>query len=178
MLARGLGVRMVVGADISPGRRALAERLELVDLALDPAEGRAAEDGAAENGWAPALASVLDATDGGVDVAIDASGAAAGRRFALEALRDRGRCAFVGEGGTVELPVSPLLIHKQAELHGSWVTSLGHMAELLDRLSWWGFHPEDTVTDQFALADAAIAYQLADEGSAGKVCLVIEPDSP
>lgn len=159
MLARGLGVRDVVGTDISEERRSLATRLGLVDAAIDAADDP--------------LPAVVEATAGGPEVAIDASGSASGRRLTLEAIRDHGRVALVGEGGDVSFPVSPLLIHKQVELHGSWVTSLGHMAELLDRLVRWGLHPEDTVTDRFPLEQAAEAYALADRGTAGKVCLVM-----
>ena len=54
------------------------------------------------------------------------------------------------------------------------MTSLGHMAELLDRLDRWGLHPESLVTHRFPLADARAAYELADRGVAGKVCLVMD----
>jgi threonine dehydrogenase-like Zn-dependent dehydrogenase len=82
--------------------------------------------------------------------------------------------AFVGEGGDVSFQVSPLLIHKQASIHGSWVTSLGHMAELLDRLVRWNLRPESLVTDRLPLDQAAEAYRIADGGTAGKVCIVTE----
>jgi len=161
MLARGLGVRTVVGTDISRERRALATSLGLVDAAI-PAD----ED--------DALGMAREALDGGADASLDASGSAAGRRLALEGLLDWGRCAFVGEGGDVSFPVSPLLIHRQVTLYGSWVTSLGHMAELLDRLVRWGLHPERTVTDRFPLERADEAYALADAGASGKVCIVMD----
>lgn len=160
MLARGLGVRTVVGTDLSPERRALATSLGLVDAAL-PAD----DEGVADE--------VREALGGGAEASLDASGSAAGRRLALESLRDWGRCAFVGEGGEVSFPVSPLLIHRQVTLYGSWVTSLGHMAELLDRLARWGLHPEATVTHRFPLDAAADAYELADAGASGKVCIVM-----
>ena len=159
MLARGMGVRSVTGTDVTPERRELAIRLGLVDAAL------AADDANLPD-------AIRDATDGGAEAAIDASGSGAGRRVALESLRDWGRCAFVGEGGDVSFPVSPLLIHRQVTLYGSWVTSLGHMAELLDRLVRWGLHPEDTVTDRYPLERASDAYALADAGASGKVCIV------
>ncbi|MEA2518029.1 MAG: hypothetical protein QOF49_109 [Chloroflexota bacterium] len=159
LLARGLGVRTVVGTDPSPERRALAERLDLLTAAL-PADATATD--------------VHDAAGGPVEASIDASGAAAGRALALDALADFGRCAFVGEGGTLTFEPSPALIHRQVTLVGSWVTSLGHMAELLDRLDAWGIHPESLVTDRFPLTEAAAAYALADGGLAGKVCLVMD----
>jgi threonine dehydrogenase-like Zn-dependent dehydrogenase len=159
LLARGLGVVTIVGTDPSPERRALAQKLGLVTVALDGASGREA---------------VADAAGGPVEASIDASGTEPGRHLALDALADFGRCAFVGEGGSLTFEPSPILIHKQATLVGSWVTSLGHMAELLDRLDRWGMHPEYLVTDRFPLADAAAAYDLADRGVAGKVCLVMD----
>ena len=159
LLARGLGVATVVGTDPSPERRALAEDLGLVTAALD---------GSAD------VAAVVDAAGGPVETSIDASGSEPGRRLALDALADFGRCAFVGEGGSVSFEPSPVLIHKQATLVGSWVTSLGHMAELLERLDRWGLHPDSLVTDRFPLAEAAAAYALADRGVAGKVCLVMD----
>jgi threonine dehydrogenase-like Zn-dependent dehydrogenase len=81
---------------------------------------------------------------------------------------------FVGEGGRVDFEVSRLLIHRQVTLHGSWVTSLGHMEQLLDRLVRWNVRPERVVTDRFALAQAAEAYRLADAGSSGKVAIVFD----
>ena len=81
---------------------------------------------------------------------------------------------FVGEGGTVEFDVSHLLIHRQITLYGSWVTSLRHLQDLLERLDRWGLRPEQTVTDRFPLDDAAEAYGTAVEGRSGKVCIVME----
>lgn len=159
MLARALGVRTVVGTDPAPERLALAKELGLVDAALAGDAGPD-EAAAAAGGW--------------VEASIDASGSSTGRHLALATLADRGRCVFVGEGGSVTFEPSPMLIHKQATLHGSWVTSLGHMAELIDRLDRWGLHPETLVTDRFPLAEAASAYALADRGTAGKVCLIID----
>lgn len=46
------------------------------------------------------------------------------------------------------------------------------MREVIERLAAWGEHPERIVTHRFSLAEAAPAYQLADQGVSGKVCLV------
>ncbi|HEY0442932.1 MAG TPA: alcohol dehydrogenase, partial [Candidatus Limnocylindrales bacterium] len=62
----------------------------------------------------------------------------------------------------------------QITVHGSWVTSLGHMAELLDRLVRWDIRPESIVTDRLPLDRAADAYRIADAGTAGKVCIVTD----
>ncbi len=158
MLARGLGVRSIVGTDISAPRRAFALDLGLVDAAVDAADRP--------------LAAVLESFGGPASAALDASGSPAGRHLTLEAIADWGRVAFVGEGADVRFDVSPLLIHKQATIHGSWVTSLGHMAELLEQLVRWDLHPEAVVTHRLPLAEAAEGYRLADVGDAGKVCLI------
>ena len=160
MLGRALGVKRVVGVDTSQDRRDLAMQLGLVDDAL-PSDG-------------DTLGRIATLTGGlGCEASIDCSGAAPARRIALAGTRRWGRCAFVGEGGDVQFDVSPLLIHTQITLYGSWVTSLPHMSELVERLVRWGLHPEITVTHRFDLADAAQAYRVADEGQSGKVVLTL-----
>lgn len=159
LLARELGATRVVGSDPQTERRELALRLGSVDVAASPGE--------------ELVDAVATLTRGaGAGVAVDASGSPAGRLAALEGAARWGRVVFVGEGGELTVDVSRLLIHRQLTVHGSWVTSLGRMAELLERLVGWGLHPERTVTDRFALADATAAYQLAEAGAAGKVALV------
>jgi threonine dehydrogenase-like Zn-dependent dehydrogenase len=91
---------------------------------------------------------------------------------ALRHTRRHGRCALVGEGATLTVDVSAVLIHRQLTVHGSWVAPTWRMAELLERLVRWDLHPERVVTDRFALADAARAYEVADAGRGGKVGIV------
>jgi len=161
MLGRALGAGPIIGTDISAERLALARRLGLVDHAVEAA------DDAGEM--------IADLTGGhGCEATVDCSGSAAARLLALRSTRTWGRCAFVGEGGRVTLDVSQELIHRQITLHGSWVTSLRHMSELLANLVRWDLRPDVTVTDRFALADAGAAYQLADSGTVGKVAIVFD----
>jgi threonine dehydrogenase-like Zn-dependent dehydrogenase len=161
MLGRALGATAIIGTDLSEQRLALASNLGLINLALK------ADDSALEQ--------ILDRTGGhGCEVSIDCSGAAAARLLALQGTRDWGRCAYVGEGGTVNFEVSKYLIHKQITLFGSWVTSLKHMEELIERLDRWGIHPEKTCTHRLPLAQASEAYELAAAGQTGKVCIVFE----
>lgn len=161
MLGRALGASFVIGTDVSPARLALASDLGLVDHAIE------ADDRPLER--------ILEHTGGrGCEVSIDCSGAAAARLLALRGTREWGRCAFVGEGGTVAFDVSAELIHKQITLFGSWVTSLGHMAELVERLDRWGIHPDRTCTHRLPLDHASEAYQLAAAGQSGKVCIVVD----
>ncbi len=118
---------------------------------------------------------IRELTDGrGCEATIDCSGSAAGRLLALQSTRTWGRCAFVGEGGDITFPVSELLIHRQVSLYGSWVTSVRHMADLLEHLVRWRLNPERIVTDRFPLERADEAYRLAADGRSGKVCIVFD----
>jgi threonine dehydrogenase-like Zn-dependent dehydrogenase len=161
MLARALGAGPILGADIAPDRLRLAKDLGLVDHGLT-ADGTARDR-------------ITELTEGrGCEASIDCSGSGAGRLLALEGTRTWGRCAFVGEGGQITFAVSELLIHRQISLHGSWVTSLRHMEDLLEHLARWNLHPEEIVTRRFSLEQAGEAYRVADAGSSGKVCIVFE----
>jgi threonine dehydrogenase-like Zn-dependent dehydrogenase len=158
MLARAMGVGPIVGTDVSAERMQLATDLGLVDTAI-PANSDAADR-------------LTELTSGrGFSATVDCSGNAAARHLALSNTATWGRCAFVGEGGEVGFDVSQVMIHKQVTLYGSWVTSIGHMGDLLGHLKRWQIHPEDIVTDRFTLEDAAAAYELADRGTSGKVCI-------
>jgi len=159
MLGRALGATTVVGVDTTRERRELALARGFVDAAFDADS--------------EALGNVRALTGGrGCEATIDCSGAAPARALALAATRHWGRCVFVGEGSDVRFDVSGMLIHPQITLYGSWVTSLSHMEELVERLARWGLHPEETVTHRFALSEAAQAYRTADEGRSGKVVIV------
>ncbi len=161
MLGKALGVNEVIGVDTSVERMRLSLELGLVDHAL-PSD-------------ADSLERIRELTDAkGCEATIDCSGAAPARLLALQGTRQWGRCAYVGEGSDVHFDVSPLLIHPQITLFGSWVTSLAHMAELTERLSRWDLHPEKTVTHRFGLEEAAEAYRVADEGQSGKVTIIFE----
>lgn len=161
MLGKALGVTHVIGTDMSEARLRLATDLGLVDHAL------VADD--------KALDTIMSLTGGrGCEASIDCSGAAAARLLALQGTRDWGRLAYVGEGGTVSFEVSKYLIHKQITLYGSWVTSLKHLEELVERLDRWGLHPDRTSNVRLPLAQASEAYELAAGGQTGKVCIVFD----
>ena len=161
MLGRALGAVKVIGTDLSDSRMTIASDLGLVDHAVK------ADD--------TALDAILGLTHGrGCEASIDCSGAAPARLLALQGTRDWGRCAYVGEGGTVSFEVSKYLIHKQITLFGSWVTSLRHLEELVERIDRWGIHPDRTSDVRLPLAQAAEAYTLAAGGQTGKVCIVFD----
>ncbi|WP_243417882.1 zinc-dependent alcohol dehydrogenase family protein [Actinomycetospora cinnamomea] len=153
MLAAAMGSSWVVGTDPSPARRALARDLGAVDVAVE------SED------------ELADLLGDGAEVSVDCSGVGAGQLTALRHTRRHGRCAMVGEGGTLTVDVSAVLIHRQLTVHGSWVAPTWRMAELLERLARWDLHPERVVTDRFPLAEAGRAYEVADSGAGGKVAI-------
>ena len=74
----------------------------------------------------------------------------------------------------MEFDVSQTIIHNQITIFGSWVTSLGHMEDLVEKLVEWDLKPEVIVSHRFPLAQAAEAYRVADEGQSGKVCIVFD----
>jgi threonine dehydrogenase-like Zn-dependent dehydrogenase len=78
---------------------------------------------------------------------------------------------FLGEGGTVEFEPSPLLLHKQLTLYGSWVCGLYQMGGLLEHLARRGLHPERTVSHAFPLSETKRAYEAFDAGKTGKVLI-------
>jgi threonine dehydrogenase-like Zn-dependent dehydrogenase len=161
MLCQAMGAR-VVGTDTMPERRALAERMQVCKVVAPPEPEE----------LKPAL---LEVTGGrGYEVGIDCSGSAIARRLCLEVAREWGRVVYVGEGGLVEFAPSPLLIHKQLTLHGSWVCSVPQMMDLVEHLVRWGLHPDRLVTHQFSLDQAREAYELFDQGKTGKVAIVWE----
>lgn len=166
-LGKALGASEVIGVDLAEGRLELAKSLEykpgipLVDHVINSDEN--------------ALDGIKCLTNGkGCEVSVDCSGAAPARLLALRGTRQWGRCGFVGEGGKVEFDVSPFLIHEQITLFGSWVTSRLHMAQLAELLSRLELNPEATGGPRLPLSQAAEAYDLADKGQTGKVCIVYD----
>lgn len=162
MIAKALGASLVIGVDVEPERLELAQRTGSIDEMV-PAGGAA-------------LSRIRELTDGlGCEVSLDCSGAGPGRQLAVRGARRWGRVMLVGEGPELsELDVSHDVIHRQLSITGSWVTSVGRMEEFLERLAQWEIHPETIVTHRYALEDVAEAYEEADRGTSGKVCIVME----
>lgn len=161
LLCRAMGAR-VVGVEGQSARQEAAAHLGFNEV-VAPGE--------------LAVAQLMELSQGrGYEVGIDCSGAAPARHLLLEAARDWGRIVFVGEGGTVSFEPSPLLIHKQLTLHGSWVCSIGQMEDLVEMLVRWNLHPEVLVTHRFGLAEASRAYELFASGQSGKVCLIFDDE--
>ncbi|HEX6507453.1 MAG TPA: zinc-binding dehydrogenase [Chloroflexota bacterium] len=157
LLCRAMGAR-VVGMEAVPERRQLSARLGF-EAVVTPDDD--------------VLSTLSEVTGGrGFEAAIDCSGNAEARRLCLEAAAEWGRVVFVGEGGTVSFEPSPLLIHKQLTLYGSWVCSIAQMEELVALLVRWNLHPEVMVTHRFSLEQGREAYETFDTGRTGKVAIV------
>jgi threonine dehydrogenase-like Zn-dependent dehydrogenase len=162
MLGKAQGATMAIGVDTVPERVELTKKLGLADHVF--------------TAGSDTLDKIMAVTNGtGCEAVIDASGSPKGRLLAIQGTRQWGRVAMVGEGNTVEFEPSRDIIHKQITVYGSWVTSLPHSEDLVERLVRWNMHPDITVTHKLPLSEAAKAYQLMDEGKCGKVAIVF-PD--
>ena len=162
LVAKKMGAPLVIGADVSQSRLDFAVQCGAIDHAI--------------RADAPdALAQIKALTQGyGCEVAVDCSGSPQGRLLALQGTRRWGRAAMVGEGSTVDFDVSQTIIHNQITIYGSWVTSLGHMEDLVEKLVQWQLKPEVIVSHRFTLDQAEEAYKVADAGQSGKVCIVMD----
>jgi len=158
LLAKGMGAT-VIGVDLVPERVALARRLG-ADTVID----------ASHSDPVPVI---KDLTDGeGAHVAMDYSGSAIGRNYALDAVRIWGRVAFVGEGNTTTIEPSPQILHKQLTVVGSWVFGLWQMHQLAAFLATKHIAIEQMVTHRFSLEKISEAMRLFDGGHTGKVVIV------
>ncbi|NLX36002.1 MAG: alcohol dehydrogenase catalytic domain-containing protein [Chloroflexi bacterium] len=161
LLGKALGALKVIGVEASPARLEICRQKGLGDLIIP-----AGPD---------ALEQIMVATGGeGCERAIDCSGNAAGRLLAIQGTRRWGRMVFVGEGSTVSFAPSEDIMHKQITLYGSWVTSLGHMEDLVAFLAERELHPEQIVTHRFGLAEISAAFDLMDKGQCGKVAILFD----
>ena len=163
MLCKAMGANKLIGTDVVPERLDLAKKLGLADVVI-PAGSDAAR-------------LVREATGGhGTEKTIECSANDSARLTAIVATRRWGDIALVGEGNACTFTPSPDLIHDQKKIHGSWVTSIWLMEELVERLDRWGLHPEDLVTHRFPLEKAGEAYALVAEGKCGKVAVCFDEE--
>ncbi|MGO5051698.1 zinc-dependent alcohol dehydrogenase family protein [Lachnospiraceae bacterium LCP25S3_G4] len=159
MLANAMGAD-TIGVDISEERMAMAKQIgaDRVFLGDETLEDE-----------------VMKCTGGkGVEVAIDCSGSSVGRVRCLELARMWGQVVYLGEQGNVTFEPSPLLLHKNLTLHGSWVTSVANMERLVELLNRKKIHPSDIITHRFALEDTEEAFRVFATGKTGKVCVNME----
>ncbi|MEG2512487.1 MAG: zinc-binding dehydrogenase [Acetivibrio sp.] len=156
ILAKALGAE-TIGVDISEERMKMAKGIG-ADVVLT------GDDSVVEK--------VMELTNGkGVEVAIDCSGSGIGRHRCLEVARMWGNVVFLGEQGTVTFEPSPLLLHKNLTLHGSWVTSINNMERLVELLDRKKIHPSQIITHRFPLKKTPEAFEIFATGKTGKVCI-------
>lgn len=162
LVAKKMGATLVIGADVSQARLDFALEVGAIDKAV--------------RADAPEAVAQIKGLTGqeGCEVSVDCSGSPQGRLLALQGTRRWGRAAMVGEGNTISFDVSQTIIHNQITIYGSWVTSLSHMEDLVEKLVEWNLKPEVIVSHRFSLDQAEEAYRVADEGQSGKVCIVME----
>jgi len=111
---------------------------------------------------------IKDLTQGGADLALDTSGAEAGRLAAVKCAKVWGTVCFVGERGSVTLDVSSDLLRKQLTLIASWTFSSIGQAECADFVARRRIDVDRLFTHRWALDQAEEAYRLFDRQSAGK----------
>jgi alcohol dehydrogenase len=123
MIAAAEGAR-VAAVDIAPAKLALARELG-AELALDARDGDPA-------------AAIVDATDGGAHVSLDALGSAATCAASIASLRKRGRHVQVGlmlgDERSVPVPMSRVISH-ELELAGVHGMAVRHYPPLLDAIA-------------------------------------------
>lgn len=163
MLARAMGARRVIGVEALPDRIKLAKRMKLFDDVLQAGPGN--------------VAAIRSMTGGaGCEKTVDCSANDKARLTCIQAARKWGHICFLGEGGTVAFQPSADIIHDQKTIHGSWVTTIWRMEELVERLVRWGMHPERLITHRFPLEQVADAYALMASGKCGKVAVVFDEE--
>ena len=109
----------------------------------------------------------------GADVALEASGAQAARRQAIQCVRTWGKVCFVGEGGELSLDVSNDLLRKQVTLMGSWTFSIGGQLDCARFIVERGVDVDRIFTDRWRLDQADEAYRLCDKQTSGKGIFIL-----
>jgi 2-desacetyl-2-hydroxyethyl bacteriochlorophyllide A dehydrogenase len=153
-LATALGAR-VIALDVSPQRLARAREFGAAEV-INPSQVNA-------------LQAIKDLTQGlGAHASLDASSSPQARRQAVQCVRTWGKACFVGEGGNVELDVSPDLLRRQVTLIGSWTFSTVGQQECTDFVADRGIDVDKLFTHHWTLEQADTAYQLFDQQTEGK----------
>jgi threonine dehydrogenase-like Zn-dependent dehydrogenase len=152
-LAAAMGAR-VIALDPSTGRRALALAMGASD-AIDPAAGDPVD-------------AIKALTHGrGADCSLEASGAGAARKAAINGVRSWGKVAFVGVGGDPTVEVGAIM-RRQITVFGSWTFSSIGQGECARYIADRNIAADRIFTDRWSLDQGAEAYRRVDQQSAGK----------
>jgi L-iditol 2-dehydrogenase len=152
--ARYRGAR-VLGVESHPYRAALAKELG-AEAVIDPRDPDAAEQ-------------VRTLTGGvGADTGIETSGTAEAKPFLLDAVRRKGRVAFVGWGGQVEANV---VIAKGLTVCGAWHYNLRDVGRLMKVIQDCPTQLDKLITHRFPMSRLQEAWDLQVTGACGKIVL-------
>lgn len=159
-VVKSLGARLVIASDVSEKRLELAREFG-ADIAVSPLRENVVE-----------LA--RSATSGlGVDVAIEASGAASAVRQALASTRRAGQVVLFGlMGGPVALDLVEDVIYKELNIKGitgreMWRT----WYQVMEIVRSGAIDVKKLVTHEFHMSEFEEAIKVAKSGGAGKVVL-------
>lgn len=163
--ARLLNASKVIAVDILDTKLEFAYRFGATDVVNSRAED--------------AVARILELTDGGVDMAIDAYGSGATMRLAYDATRKGGTCVLIGlapEGEDVALPMVNM-VRDQKQVVGSYYGS-GSPHETFGRLMEFyragKLDIDGIVTRQYGLDDINEAYDDLAIGLDGRGVIVFD----
>jgi alcohol dehydrogenase len=154
MIAKALGAR-VVAVDLGEQARLLAIELG-ADEVIDPAE------------TPDAAARIVELTDGGAHVSVDAVGAPAVAAASVRCLRRRGRHVQVGlllgDNATAGLPMD-LVVARELQVLGSHGMPAGDYPAMLELIARGALDPRRLVRSVIDLAAAPAALMAMDEPS-------------
>ena len=152
-----LGAR-VIGLDMSPYRRDLAEKLGAWKTV--------------EAGKTNTIDRLRKLTGGaGPDTCLECTGRPEAVAAAFEATRKGGKLGLVGEQDQATFNPSRDLIHKELNVYGAWYFRLSEFAGMVE-LCNRGLKPRKVVTHRFPLEEAQKGYDLMAQAKCGKVLFV------
>jgi len=152
-----LGAR-VIGVDMSPYRRKLAEKLgawKTIDAGRKNTVDRLRKLAGGE----------------GPDTCLECTGRPEAVAAAFEAARKGGSVGIVGEQPQAAFNPSRDLIHKELNVYGAWYFRLSEFAGMVELCSR-GLKPKMIVTHRFPLEQAQKGYDLMAQQQCGKVLFV------
>ena len=152
--ARFRGAR-VIGVESHPYRAALALQLG-AETVINPSDPDALQQLQAATGGA------------GVDKAIETSGVATAKTFALQALRRKGKFAMVGWSGELD---ANTIISKGLTVCGAWHYNLNDVNRLMQVIRRVPAQIDQLITHTFPLAQIQQAWEVQASGKCGKVLI-------
>lgn len=154
MVAKGRGAH-VIAIDPVQARRDLATQMG-ADVVLAPEDATIVEQ-------------LRDLTGGGPHISMDCSGNPTAQNWALDATRQRGQVAFVGESRSTTINPSDQFLRKFLTVMGAWYFPLWQWDAVNRFVRQHHLPLELMVTHHFPLEQALEAFSLFDQRKTGKV---------